>query len=714
MFYFIPNHSSHTVQAIEAPWLSDKVRPAFASKDEYRVWCQQPSTDHVFYTAVVGRAPSLRVNENNPPSRMSGLVLDYDALAGADPATMVLANAPEGLRPAWLSRTFSGNCRVVYLFEQDIPLFSSELAKEFLKKVARELKLRKILPGFEQEALTDLGKTYELGTDWQPIGDPEHPNVIPAALLTAWLADVSKKHKWGSEGVAIPVETLRAEGARRFPNRWPGGWEAFNFGARGPRFWDEHASDNTSTIIRETGCQYYSDGGGWMTWEAIFGADFIRRWSDDRKGKAIKDVWFDGKFYWTRDASGEWTWQTKDDMRQDLAVRERLKSRSAKPDTPSEVDEALCDIRHLHRVQKAMPFLFRPDGPVTYNGKRYLNISSVRPIAPVDIAVEWGEGFPWLAQFLYTLFEPDDQLDYFMAWLKHFYLGAYHQDPRRGLALFIAGPVGAGKTILGKAIIGQLFGGKQDAEKFLLGKDQFNDALFKAAVWNIDDGVDSGDHRMRAVFTQVLKKIVANDSFTYRAMQVSGEDMEWVGRPVITLNDDAESLRLLPETDRNILDKIMLLKTKAPDVDRWPTDAEIAAELPYLAAFLRDWDPSEETKPAAGKGRFGVMPYRHPDLMQAAASTDVTSSFEELLILWRQQWFSPGGPGEIDQSWSGTPTGLSSAISRNEALRDILARNFASTTTIGTHLNKLIRRMGDGGYISKTDHRSYVIKRPTA
>jgi hypothetical protein len=48
---------------------------------------------------------------------------------------MVLANAPEGLRPAWLSRTFSGNCRVVYLFEQDVPLFSAELAKEFLSNL---------------------------------------------------------------------------------------------------------------------------------------------------------------------------------------------------------------------------------------------------------------------------------------------------------------------------------------------------------------------------------------------------------------------------------------------------------------------------------------------------------------------------------------------------------------------------------------------------
>jgi len=713
MFHFIPNLSSHTVQALEAPWLSDKVRPAFASKDEYRIWAQSPNTDHVFFTAVQGRSPSLRVGESNPPARMSGLVLDYDAVPSSPPEQMLLSNAVPGLRPAWVSRTFSGNCRVVFLFESEIPLFSADLAKEFLKKAARELKLRKLLPGFESEALLDLAKTYELGSEWTPVGDPAHPDIIPTNLLLAWLSDVSKKHKWGNEGQTIPVEVLRAEGAKRFPNRWPGGWDGFEIGSRGPRFWDENATDPTAVIVRETGCQYYSDGGGWMNWESIFGPDFIRRWADDRKGRAIKDCWFDGKFYWKKDVDGRWNWSTKDDLRQDLSVYDRLASRSAKVNTPSEVDEAVCDIRHLHRVQKAMPFLFRPDGPYTYNGKRYLNTSTLRPIYPVDISVEWGEGFPWLAQFLYTLFEPEDQLDYFMAWMKHFYLGAYQQDPRRGLALFIAGPVGAGKTVLNKAIIGQLMGGRQDAEKFLLGKDPYNDALFGAAVWNIDDGVDSGDPRMRAVFTQILKKIVANDNFTYRAMYTGGEDMEWVGRPIITLNDDAESLRMLPETDRNILDKIMLLKTKAPEVDRWPTDAEIAAELPYFAAFLRDWEPPEHTKPAPGKGRFGVVTYRHPELMQAASSTDVTSSFEELLDLWRKEWFAPGGPGEGDQEWTGTPTGLFSAIGRNDTLKQVLDKNFPHTTAIGTHLTKIIRRHGSTSYVTKVGHRNYTIARPT-
>jgi hypothetical protein len=168
---------------------------------------------------------------------------------------------------------------------------------------------------------------------------------------------------------------------------------------------------------------------------------------------------------------------------------------------------------------------------------------------------------------------------------------------------------------------------------------------------------------------------------------------------------------MLPETDRNVLDKIMLLKTKNPEVTSWPTDTEIAAELPYFAAFLRDWDPPEHTKPPAGKGRFGVLTYRHPDLMQAAASTDVTSSFEELLDLWRTEWFAPGGPGEGDEHWVGNPTGLFSAIGRNDRLKQVLDKNFPHTTAIGTHLNKLIRR--NLGYVEKIGHREYRITKAT-
>ncbi len=706
LFFSISNLSSHNVQTCE-PWKATANRPALDDKEAYRAWCNDPATEHAFVSAFTGLQPALRVSETNAATHLCGLVLDYDAVPPSDPALILLNSAPHNLRPCAVSRTYSGNVRVYYQFEEPIPLFAPEIAKEFLKKVARELKLRKLLAGFEVEAMLDTSKYYEIGEDITLVGDGTA--TIPHNLLMAWMTDACKKHRWSKEGPVISIEDLRIEAEKKFPNRWPGGWGTFDIGSRGPRFWDESASDPTAIIVRESGVQYFSDGGGFQTWEMIFGAAFVRNWEDNRKGAAIVNLWYDGRYYWRKLATGQWAYVMRQDMILDLVVSKHLRVKSERTGVPSEVQSALFDIQNLKSVNRAAPFIFRPDGPYYYNGKRFLNVSKVRPIMPVsDLVDSWGEGFPWLAQFFDTLFDPVDQLDYFLAWLKHFYMGAVTQDPKRGLALFIAGPVGAGKTVLNKAVLGQLLGGRQDAGKFLLRGDQFNDQLFGAAMWCVDDEVTSTDPKQRSMFTQMVKKIVANDSFTYRAMYQSGVDMEWLGRVVVTMNDDPESLQMLPETKRNILDKIMLIKVKTPSVPYWPSDAQIAAELPLFGAFLRDWVVPVRCHP--DNPRFGVSPYKHEGLLQAAGSTSVTCSFEELLKIWREEWFAAGGAGEGDPYWRGNPTALHQDVARNENLRPILDRSFSSATSIGMHLNKLLKR--GVLYLTNPAHRTYVIKCP--
>jgi hypothetical protein len=708
VFKYLPNLTASLVQDIE-PWTVEVNRPSFPNKEAYRQWCNNPATDHAFLSAVEGQQPTLRISDVNPPMRMLGLILDYDAIPPGPPETLLLNNAPTNYRPAWVSRTFSGNCRVLYRFEQPIPIFNVNLGREFLKKCQRELKLRKLLPGFEHEALMDLSKYYEIGDTWTPVGDGN--NLLPYTVLMAWLEDAANKHDW-TDGVVIDIESLRIEGQKKYPDRWPGGWSEFDFGKRGPRFWDESAADDTAVVVRETGCQYYSDGGGFRSWESLFGTSFVKQYADDRKGAAIADLWHDGMNYWRKLIAGDWKPTTRSDIILDLHARKGLSPRSSKG-APSEIDLALSDIQQLKAVEAAMPFLYRPDGVLHYNGKRYLNVSTVRPIQPnIDACEGWGDGFPWLAQFLGSLFDPDDQLDYFNAWLKHFYMGAVTQNPSRGLALFIAGPAGAGKTILNKAILGQLMGGRQDAGAFLLNGDRFNDKLLSAALWNVDDEIAPTDARSRALFSQMVKKVVANDSITMRAMYRSGSDMEWIGRIVVTLNNDPESLQILPETEINILDKMMLLLTKLPQVDFWPSDAQIATELPYYGAFLRDWEVPDHLIPPPNRRRFGVVPYRHPELMQAAGTISETSSFEEVLDQWREEYFGAGGPGESDPHWIGNATQLYGDIQRNDALKDIMARNYRNGRSIGIHLNKLMKR--GVGYISSPSHRHYQISRPTS
>ena len=715
-FYFIPNLTANETQPCE-PWLADATLPAFADKAAYRVWCNDPTTEHAFITAVEGRLPGVRVSETNPASRMCGLILDYDSVPDLPPEQSIMAKAPSDLRPAWVSRTFSGNCRVLYNFEAPVSLFTKDIAREFLLKLQREFKLRKLLAGFEDEALLDLSKFYEIGRNWTPVGDGAA--VIPTNLLLSWLDDASRKHKWDREGPTVPVDVLREECIKRFPTAWPGGWSNFEIGSRGPRFWDESASDPMAAVIRESGVQYYSDGGGFMSWEAIFGSTFIRRWSDDRMGGAIKNYFYDGKDYWNKSIDGIWGTRLERDVSRALRIRDHLFKKAPSPNEESELERALFSITELRRVEAALPFLYRPDGVIESNGVKLLNTSTRRPISPVNDHVEWGEGFPRIANWLGNAFpevpgidgtpDPDRQLNHLLSYVRHFYMGALEQNPQRGLALFVAGPTNAGKNLLNKGVLDRLMGGSQDASKYLLGEDKFNDLLFAVAHWRIDDAVAAGDDKSQRAFSQMIKQIVANDSLVYRRMYGSGRDVEWVGRVVVTLNSDPESLRILPQTDINIQDKIMLVMMQAQPTAGWEmTNAQIDAELPFFAAFLRGWTPPDYCVPA--DPRFGVSAYAHPDLLASAGSTSTTASFEELLTLWRTEWFGPGGVGEETPLWAGNPTGLSQDISRNEGLKAVLSRNYASPTTVGLHLSKLAK--AGRPYLTRTGDRSYEIARP--
>ncbi len=716
MFYYLPNLSAHETQPCE-PWTAEVHRPPLPDKEAFRLWCNNPTTEHAFISAVEGRIPGIRVSETNPPARMAGLVIDYDAVPDIPPEQSIMAKAPSDLRPAYVSRTFSGHCRVIYRFEQPVAIFTADIARQFVLKLQRELKLRKLLPGYEEEALIDLAKYYEIGENWVPVGTGE--NVIPTNLLMAWLAEASSKHNWEREGPTIPIDVIRDAAMERFPNAWPNGWSNFELGARGSRFWDADAGDPTAAIVRESGMQYYSDGGGFMNWEAIFGSQFVRRWADDRIGNAIKNFYYDGRDYWAKDLEGKWcTWQERD-VNRALRIRYRLFKRAPSPNEDSEVERALYDITHGRKVDAALPFIFRPDGEITDNNMKCLNISTRRPVTPHNDAVEWGEGFPRLANWFGNAFpavigvdgglDPSRQLNHLLSYIRHFYLGALNQNPSRGLALFLAGPASAGKNFFNKGVLGALMGGSQDASKYLMSEDKFNDNLLGVAHWRIDDAVASGDERDMRRFSQMVKQIVANDRLIYRRMFAGGKDIEWVGRVVVTLNDDPESLRVLPQTDINIIDKIMLLKLQSQPGPGWEmTDAQIAAELPFFAAFLRDWTPPAYCQ--ATDPRFGIATYAHPELLANAQSTNTTASFEELLEIWRRDYFAPGGVGENDPRWTGNPSELKEAFDRNEGIRQSLSRAY-TPTAIGMHLNKLVKA-GRPYITAPTTGRRYVIDRP--
>lgn len=703
IFFSLPNLTAK--QATRIPWdgCPDVVPLKFASKDDYRAWCKDHRTDHHFLSFVEGEIPGVRVSAGNPPRWIHGLIGEFDAKLPENWAIRVAEQSPAGLRPVYGCRTFSGHGRLFWPFEKPIGWANERLHSEICRIAFVELKAKRLLAGFEEKESAAWSEYFELGHDWVAIPGAQP---IPTITTESWLFHVTNKFDWSREGKSVPIAKLREEGERRFPGRWPGGWDKFDLGARGIRFWDPNA-DAAAVLVRETGCVCFTGDKPFVPWTDIFGADFVRCTSDGIIGEAITGIYYvaSSSKYWRKVDVGGWQPWSKEDIRLRLAAR-GLSATPARGEQLSEVDRALITIQDLRTIDGSFPALFRPEEIVTINGLRLLNTSRVQLIKPDPEPNFGGDNFPWIKKFLQQLFRK--QLPYYTHWLAHFYRSALAGRPVRGLSLFIAGPTGFGKTFLNNAIHKQIFGAAGEATPFLTHKDQFNANLFACPIWTVDDAIASTNESDRNCFSQVVKAITANDEFTMRGMYREGIKVPWLGRLIVTMNDDPESLQMLPSTEINLLDKIMLLRAHMTDLDPFPSDEEVAAELPHLCAWLRDMplDPAIWIK-----GRFGIKAYHDPDLLQAAEDSQATTSAKELIAQWAQVYFGPEGAGANATEWQGNPTNLISEFSRSEATRELAAKLMPTAVQAGKFLNKLINR-GEPwlAYHRTANERTYVIK----
>lgn len=684
-FTHIKNHGSTAAQSGLAPWdfVPANPLPEFADKDEFRRWSLHSATDHYFFSTYEGLNDGLRVSDENPPMWMSGIVADYDSpVLDGDWAGLKLRGSADF--PAQRgSETQSGNARLVWLFEAPILVYEKAAHAEFLKRLEKELKLKKLLPGFDEGAFLNTKITYECGVAWRELAAGA---VIPTSALVAWLYDAGKKGNWASKGeIVVPLDRVRAEVEAKWPGAWPG---EFAEGARGPRFWDQTANNPTAAVIRANGMQCFTGGQSFVTWREILGHRFVEEFQEDRISQAIGEVYFDGRHYWMR-VAGRWQTHSKEDTILHFKAGCGLRSDKGGGDAASEAENALYAVQKRNRVDSALPLVHQTPGVVFREGRRVLNISScevVQPQAAGDQALAWGEGFPFIREYLDGFFTSPVQLERFLAWLKRFYESAYARDLLKGQSLFIAGPVQTGKTLLANVLIGELLGGSMDASTFLLGETNFNSGLYGVPVWTVNDSTPGTDARAHAKFSANVKKVAANQSFEFLAKFRDAATISWLGRPVTTLNDDAESMRILPDADTNILDKVMLFRA-ADRKFKFPVkaDALIRAELPALGRWLLEWATPEA---CLGDNRYGILSYHEPMLLGEARRAGKSGEFRELLAAFREVYFSV----HTDDRWEGTSTQLVQAMTLDDSLREIIRQQRFSATSIGRELQKLQAR----------------------
>jgi hypothetical protein len=237
----------------------------------------------------------------------------------------------------------------------------------------------------------------------------------------------------------------------------------------------------------------------------------------------------------------------------------------------------------------------------------------------------YGRGWPVLEALVWGgLVDGEDGVDqrvYFFGILAHVLAalhGGYHV---KNLAMAAAGEVESGKTLLFVSIVQEL-AGKKSARPYswMIGDDNFNEELFEAVLLVIDDEQSDTKAEGRQNFKQKLKQLVATGAARCRGLHTKALTLTPTWLPVICLNLEPENLLVLPPMDDDIADKIALFKmyrrpmpmavgTEAEKQKFWET---LVGELPYFSWWLLN----EFALPADLRGRFGVKPYHHPEVLR--------------------------------------------------------------------------------------------------
>jgi len=618
--------------------------PTFASKAEYRDWCSNAKTNSVFYSTLEGSAPSKRISNDNPVNKIYGLVADYDAPVNWPTINADLTTKCSNL-PTWYSETQSGYLRLVWEFEEPVPI-APEMFEGFMKHLSKALGLERLFAGFDDSSLR-ASQYFALGTKWTKVN-----GALDAAVVQATLVKAACERPPQTNDTSIPIAVVAKEVADRWPTRWVGDFEV---GSRGPLFWIDDGIDREGCQVIEDGVVCYSEraGKGFMSWRDIFGGSFVKAFEQQKLSSLMDEYWFNGRSYFKL-LYGAAVTLPKEQLV--LELRQAGFAVRAKKGQPlSEVESALLTISNHNRIDEIAPVVFSAERIVTYNGQRILNCASIDPVAADSDGSE--SKWPFLHKWLEQLFVDSGNtktLDYLYAWLKRFYCAVVDREFVQGQALVLVGPTNKGKSLLSNKVISALVGGYADASDYLSGQTQFNKDLGRVAAWVIDDTTSAASFQDQRKATELIKRSVANPRVAYMAKYSDALSIPWTGRVILSLNEDSSSLSVIPSLDSSNRDKIIALRIRYGATSDFPRNSELEAiienELPHFAKFLLDWQPPKEVE---GTGRFGVVSYIDETIAEAAYDNSSRSGTAELVEFFCKKH------RELDSSqtmWVGTLT----------------------------------------------------------
>ena len=602
---------------------STKVVPAFKSKASYRAWCAKAKTDHIFYSTAEGRAPSKRISSENPINRVHGIVADYDAPVDWNLVDLKIGTVCKDNPPTWRSKTYSGYIRLVWEFENSVPI-APDMFSAFFKELKNTLNIHKVFAGFDSTSL-NAAQYFELGSDWHQTGGKLPNAPVQTALLKA--AAVCPPQ---SNDTAIPIEVVAEKVREKYGHRWTG---EFEVGNRGPLFWVDDGVNREGCQVAEDGMICYSDraGKGFASWGDIFGADFVSDYEQKKMGTLLDEYWFNGKTFFKL-LNNIAVQIPRDQIL--LELRQMgFNPKQKKGAVLSEVESALLVISNQNRIHEIAPVVFSKERIVECSGSRILNTSTIEPVEPAENGDP--KNWPFLHEWLHQLFDNSTArptIEYFFAWMKRFYEAVLDRESRQGQALILVGPTNKGKSLLSNRVISGLVGGFSDASDYLSGHTKFNKDLGRVAAWVIDDTTSASSFQDQRKATELIKRAVANPRIEYMAKYADALSIPWAGRVIMSLNMDANSLSVIPALDSSNRDKLMALKVRDDATSKFPSnkilEESIWKELPHFGKWLLDWVVPHEIE---SYGRFGIVSFIDITVSSAAYDNSSRSSVAELV-----------------------------------------------------------------------------------
>ena len=652
-YFVIKNLRSRDVAIKNNINSENKPKPKFKSKADYRAWCAKDSTEHLFYSTVEGDSPNQRVTNDNPPRVIYGIVADYDAPVEWGSVKNTLTAKCGDKMPTWISETESGYIRLVWEFEKPLPI-TMEMFAGFMKHIRKTLLLDRLLAGFDATSIKP-NQYFEIGAKWEGMG----PSLKKEVTHTAFLKSANEKPPQTTE-VAIPIDIVGKKMEEAYPHRWNG---EFEIGSRGPLFWIDDGIERDGCQVVEDGVVCYSDraGKGFLSWKEIFGPKFVKGYEQEKMGNLLDEYWYNGKSFFKL-LYGSAVSITRDQLVLELR-QAGFTMKVRKGQTLNEVENAILTISNQNRIHEIAPVIFSPDRVVTYNSHRILNNADITPTPPSDDGDP--KNWPFLHKWLTQLFLDSSNIptiNYFYAWMKRFYIAVTTHTQMQGQALILVGPTNKGKSLLSNRVISALVGGFSDASDYLSGLTRFNKDLARVASWVIDDTTSAASFQDQLKATELIKRAVANPRVEYQAKYVDSVSIPWTGRVIISLNEDANSLSVIPALDSSNQDKIIALKVNPNATSDFPDNAALEKtindELPHFARWLLDWD---EPKDVMQGRRFGVASFIDGSIASAAYDNSSRSSVSELVDFFAKkcrEYYD----GDVKQ-WRGTLTEFLIAVS---------------------------------------------------